>query len=136
GPFSGTSATVTLPTSGATIYVRLWTLINGSTFLYNSYTYTEFSVSAGALTSPTPGSTLTSNSTTFTWSAGSGGVTAYYLWVGSTAGGYDLANMGPFSGTSATASLPAAGATIYVRLWTQFNGSSWLYRDYSYTEAP
>jgi hypothetical protein len=41
GPLSGTSATVTLPTTGATIYVQLWTLINGATFLSNSYTYTE-----------------------------------------------------------------------------------------------
>ena len=31
GPLSGTSATVTLPTNGATIYVRLWTsFINGA----------------------------------------------------------------------------------------------------------
>jgi hypothetical protein len=30
-----------VPTTGATIYVRLWTLFNGTTFLYNDYTYTE-----------------------------------------------------------------------------------------------
>jgi hypothetical protein len=33
---------VNLPTTGATIYVRLWTQINGTTMLYNDYTYTEF----------------------------------------------------------------------------------------------
>ena len=40
------------------------------------------SSSAAAITSPAPGSTLTSASATFTWSAGSGSVTTYYLWVG------------------------------------------------------
>ncbi len=55
GPLSGTSATVNLPTNGAAIYVRLWTFINGgATQLYNDYTYTEFSVSAAAITSPAP----------------------------------------------------------------------------------
>ena len=46
------------------------------------------------------------------------GATSYYLWVGTTLGGYDIANMGPFTGTSATVNLPTNGATIYVRLWT------------------
>ncbi len=41
GPASVTSATVNLPTNGATIYVRLWTVVNGATYLYNDYTYTE-----------------------------------------------------------------------------------------------
>ena len=53
GPLSGTSTTVTLPTNGAAIYVRLWTVINGSTFLYNDYTYTEFTVSPATMTGPT-----------------------------------------------------------------------------------
>ena len=34
--------TVTLPTNGAPIYVRLWTWINGGAIqLLNDYTYTE-----------------------------------------------------------------------------------------------
>ena len=135
GPLSGTSTTVNLPTNGATVYVRLWTLINGSTFLYNNYTYTEATVSAAAITSPVSGSTLAGASTTFTWSAGSGGVTGYYLWIGSTPGGYDLVNIGPLSGTSTTINLPTNGATVYVRLWTLINGSTFLYNNYTYTEA-
>jgi len=137
GPFTGTSATVTLPTSGATIYVRLWTLINGGAIqLHNDYTYIEATPAAGAITSPSPGSTLLSASTTFNWNAGTGGVTAYYLWVGTTAGGYDLANTGPFTGTSATVNLPTSGATIYVRLWTFINGGAiQLHNDYTYIEA-
>jgi len=137
GPFTGTSATVTLPTNGTTIYVRLWTLINGgATQLHNDYTYIEATPAGGAITSPSPGSTLLSASTTFNWNAGTGGVTAYYLWVGTTAGGYDLANTGPFTGTSATVTLPTSGAPIYVRLWTLINGGAiQLHNDYTYIEA-
>ncbi|MGB7266477.1 MAG: hypothetical protein WBC92_13250 [Terracidiphilus sp.] len=135
GPISGTTATVNLPTNRATIYVRLWTFINGgATQLSNDYTYTE--AGPAAITSPSPNSTLLSASTTFSWSAGPTGTTAYYLWIGTTPGGYDLANEGPFSGTTATVNLPTNGTTIYVRLWTFINGgATQLYRDFGYTEA-
>ncbi|HEV2323308.1 MAG TPA: chitobiase/beta-hexosaminidase C-terminal domain-containing protein [Terracidiphilus sp.] len=135
GEFTGTSATVNLPTTGATIYVRLWTQFNGSTLQYNDYTYTEASATTAVITTPAPGSTLALGSTTFTWTAGSSGTTGYYLWVGTSPGTYNLANLGEFTGTSATVNLPTTGATIYVRLWTQFNGSSLQYHDYTYTLA-
>jgi len=136
GPISGTSATVTLPTSGVPVYVRLWTFINGgATQLSNDYTYTEASVSAGVITSPTNGSTLATGPTTFNWSAGSGGTITYYLWIGTSSGTANLVNMGPISGTSATVNLPTNGTPIYVRLWTFINGgTTQLYNDYSYTE--
>jgi hypothetical protein len=135
GPLSGTSATVALPTNGATIYVRLWTIFNGTTYFYNNYTYTEFAHSVSAITSPVPGSTLTSAATTFTWNAALGSVTGYYLNVGTTPGGADLVNIGPLSGTSATVALPTNGATTYVRLWTIFNGTTYFYNDYTYSAA-
>ncbi|HEV2326115.1 MAG TPA: hypothetical protein VGS10_19405, partial [Terracidiphilus sp.] len=135
GEFSGTSTTVTLPANGATIYVRLWTALNGSATQYNDYTYTEASATPAAMSSPSPGSTLALGSTTFTWTAGSSGTTGYYLWIGTSPGTYNLDNLGEFTGTSATVSLPTSGATIYVRLWTQFNGSTLQYNDYTYTEA-
>jgi subtilase family serine protease len=138
GPLTSTSATITLPTSGATIYVRLWTVLNG-TLVHNDYTYTEASqgaATAAAITSPSPGSTLTGASTTFTWTAGTGGVTGYYLWVGTTSGGSNLVNIGPLTGTSATVTLPTNGATLYVRLWTVLNGSTLVYNNYTYTAFP
>ena len=52
---------------------------------------------AAAITSPTNGSTLTSASTTFNWSAGSGGVAGYYLWIGTSTGTANLVNIGPLS---------------------------------------
>ena len=136
GPLSGTSATVNLPTNGATVNVRLWTVINGTTFVYNDYTYTAAAdAAAAAIVSPTPGSTLTAASTTFTWNAGPSGTTGYYLWVGTSTGALNLVNIGPLSGTSATVNLPTNGSTISVRLWTVINGATYLYNDYTYTAA-
>jgi hypothetical protein len=132
GPLSGPSVTVKLPTNGTTIYVRLWTILNGTTYLSNDYTYTEFTQSA--ITSPAPGSTLTSASTTFTWSPGAAGTTGYGLNVGTSPGGADLVNVYPLSGTSTTVNLPTNGTTIYVRLWMVLNGTTFLYNDYTYTE--
>ncbi len=137
GPLSTTSATVTLPTNGTPIYVRLWTFINGGAAqLSNDYTFTEATPAAAVITSPTNGSTLLSASTTFNWSAGSGGALTYYLWVGTSLGAADLVNIGPLSTTSATVNLPTSGTPVYVRLWTFINGgATQLSNDYSYTEA-
>jgi Putative Ig domain len=135
GQFSGTSTTTTLPTGGATIYIRLWTVINGTTYLYNDYSYTESGAPVPAvLTSPTPGTKLSGSSVTFTWTAGTSGTTGYWMWIGTTPGSFDIANLGQFSGTSTTTTLPTGGATIYIRLWTVINGTTYLYNDYSYTE--
>ena len=134
GPLSGTSATVNLPTSGATIYVQLETH-SGGAILESNNTYTEFAQSAAAITSPAPGSTLTGASTTFTWSAGAGGVTGYYLHIGTSPGAADLVNIGPLSGTSATVNLPTNGATIYVQLETHLGGTI-LESNNTNTEAP
>ena len=134
GEFTTTSTTVTLPTTGATIYLRLWTVINDTTFIYNDYTYTEANTVPAAMISPVNGSTLSGASTTFTWSAGSN-VTGYFLWIGSSPGTFNLANLGQFTTTSTTVTLPTTGATIYVRLWSVINGTPSRYNDYTYTEA-
>jgi hypothetical protein len=134
GPVSGTSVTVNLPTNGTLIYVRLWTIFDGTNYLYNDYTYTEFTQIAAAITSPSPGITLTTAATTFTWSAGPDGTTGYGLNVGTSPGGADLVNIGPLSGPSVTVNLPTNGTLIYVRLWTILNGTTYIYKDYTYTE--
>jgi hypothetical protein len=137
GPLSGTSATVTLPTSGATVYAQLQTNFSSGLILLSSVSnYTEFTLSAAAITGPTNGSTLTGASTTFNWSAGSGGATGYYLHVGTTPGAADLVNIGPLSGTSATVTLPTSGATVYAQLQTNFSSGLILLSSIdTYTEA-
>src|SRR5438477_5058864 len=80
--------------------------------------------------SPPPGSTLTSSSVTFQWSAGS--ATAYGLFVGSSPGSANIYASSQLSVRSVTVSnIPTDGRTIYVRLYSQVNGS-WVYNSYTY----
>ncbi len=86
------------------------------------------------LTSPPPGTTLPGSTVTFQWSAGSG-AQEYWLWVGTTPGGYNLYTASQGLNQSVTISgLPTNGLPIYVRLWTKLAGA-WQYNDYQYTAA-
>jgi subtilase family serine protease len=127
-----TATTVTrsgLPTNGETIHARL-TTEDGSTWSANDYTYTAATQSA--LTAPTPGSTLTGSTVTFTWSAAAG-ATGYSLVLGTTVGGSDIYNSGTTTATTVTRSgLPTNGETIHARLTTQY-GAMWVHTDYTYT---
>lgn len=89
--------------------------------------------SVGEIVSPTPGSTLTGSSVTFSWSAGT--ATYYDLNIGSTLGGRDLYDMvdGPNLSVQVTG-LPGDGRRLYVRLWSWIN-LQWQYVDYDYTAA-
>lgn len=85
---------------------------------------------------PTPGSTLSGNVATFTWSAGSG-ATAYWMDVGSTVGGnnyYQSGNLGNVL-TTTVYSLPVDDSQIYVTLWSLVGGT-WYYNEYNYTSGP
>ena len=83
-PLTTLSTTVTgLPTTGGTIYARMWSEING-VWQSTDYTYTASGSAVKAvLTSPAPGSTLTGSTVTFGWTAGTA-VTTYSLWLGTT----------------------------------------------------
>jgi YVTN family beta-propeller protein len=130
-----TSVNVTgLPVSGENLYVRLCSLIS-LVWQCSDYSYSMSGTpTLAALTSPTPGTALTSSSTSFQWSAGSG-ITGYILMLGTTGpGAHDLYNGTSTQATSASVSgLPVSGATIYARLFSQFNGSWSNYVDYTYT---
>ena len=123
-----------LPTNGSTVYVTLYSLIGGQ-WLSNAYTYTAFSGggSLGVITTPTPGSTFTSTTVTFNWTAGSGS-SAYWLDAGSTPGGnqyYQSGNLGNVLTTTAS-NLPSDGSTVYVTLYSLVGGQ-WLSNAYTYT---
>ena len=86
------------------------------------------------MSSPTPGTVLSGASVTFTWNAANG-ATAYWLDVGTVQGQGNI-SAGQLANTVTTKTvtgIPTNGAPIYVRLWTQFNGSTWQYIDYAYT---
>src|SRR6266576_2018839 len=79
---------------------------------------------------PVPGSTFTSSSVTFTWSAGR--ATAYFLFVGSSPNKTDIYNSGVVTVRSKTVNnIPTDGRTIYVTLGSQVNGT-WIINSYTY----
>jgi len=79
---------------------------------------------------PPPGSTFTSSTVTFQWSAGS--ATAYFLFVGSSLYGTDIYNSGQITVLSKTVNnIPTDGRTIYVTLGSKVNGS-WVANNYTY----
>jgi len=123
-----------LPTSGVTVFARLYQLING-TWQPSDYTYTAFGTLVPAtLNSPAPGSTLTGSSATFGWAGGSGPA-AYELWLGTTGvGSQNLFNSGSTTATSVTVNnLPTNGVTVFARLYQLIDGK-WQPSDYTYTE--
>ncbi len=126
-----------LPTDGSTVYVTLYTLVGGN-WLGTTYTYTAFNQSAalGVIQTPIPGSTLSGNVQTFTWSAGSG-ATAYWMDIGSTVGGNDIYQSGNLGNvlTTTVSSLPANGSQIFVTLYSLVGGN-WLNNQYTYISGP
>jgi hypothetical protein len=125
-----------LPVNGSTVYVTLYSLNNGQ-WLNNAYLFYAFNASSGlaAMQTPIPGSTLSGTSATFTWSADPN-ATAYWLDIGSNAGGNQYYQSGSMGGLTATVySLPANGTTIYVTLYSLVGGQ-WLNQQYSYLSGP
>jgi hypothetical protein len=133
GSVTATTETVSgLPSNGETIYVRLYSLINGA-WQYTNYTY----VAAGAatkavLTTPPPNTQFTSSAVTFDWTPGNT-ATHFQLYVGSSTGSSNLYNSGNVTATTeAVSGLPSNGEKIYARLYSLINGA-WQYTDYTYT---
>jgi hypothetical protein len=121
-----------LPTDGRTLYVRLHSLINGA-WQFNDYTLTAAVLAPvkAQLVSPAANSTLTSSTVAFQWTGGVG-ATQYWLYVGTSAGSFDLANMDMGTALSTVvAGLPTNGETIYVRLHSNIAG--WQFNDYTLT---
>ena len=119
------------------MYVTLYSLV-GAQWLGNSYTYTAYNASGalGVMQTPTPGSILSGNIATFTWSAGTG-ASAYWLDIGNVPGGnqyYQSGNLGNVL-TTTVYSLPADNSTIYVTLYS-YVGGQWLSNAYTYTSGP
>ena len=137
-----TQAVTGLPTTGGTIYVRLWTQF-ASGWQSNDYAYTAASGGSGdsgggkaVMTSPASGSTLSGSAVTFTWSAGSGAL-AYWLDVNNSCvacGGTIFGRNLGLATSQSVPGLPTNGGAIYIRLWTQF-AAGWQYNDYSYTAS-
>jgi hypothetical protein len=120
-----------LPNSG-TIYVRYWTRFAGGWQLTDQqYTMNVTAPSAPPIVSPTPGSTLTSDSVTFT-GGHTGSDLQHWLYVGTTPGNYQIFTQDLGTGHGAMVNgLPNSG-TIYLRYWTRF-ADGWHLTDQQYT---
>jgi hypothetical protein len=117
------------------VYATLYSLVGG-VWLSNAYTYTAYNLGAagGMLTTPTPGSTLTSSTVTFDWTAGAS-ATAYWMDIGSSAGGnnyYSSGNLGNVLTTTVNG-LPTNDVEIFVTLYSLI-GNQWVGNAYTYTE--
>jgi len=136
GSTTATTETVNgLPTTGVTVYARLYQLIDGK-WQSADYLYTEAGTLApAALTSPTPGSVLAGSSVAFAWTGGAGPA-EYQLWLGTTGvGSHNLYDSGSTTATTKTVrGLPTNGATVFARLYQLISGK-WQSTDYLYTEA-
>ncbi|HTF68675.1 MAG TPA: SBBP repeat-containing protein, partial [Edaphobacter sp.] len=129
---TATSKTVSgIPTTtGATIFVRLWSNVNGA-WVCRDYTYTASGITKATIGSPTPGSTLAGTTVTFSWVRT--GASMYWLDVGLNQGygGIYGANVGT-QNSIVVSGIPTGHVPIYVRLWT-FIDSAWQLNDYAYT---
>jgi hypothetical protein len=123
-----------LPVNGETLYVTLYTQINGQWFS-NSYTYTAFNAaeSAATLSSPAANSTLSGPSIAFSWAAVTG-ATDYWLDVSKIQpGGNDIYQSKATTKTSLTVNgLPTTGIPVYVTLYTEIGGQ-WFSNQYTLT---
>ncbi len=125
-----TSAKVSIPSDGVTVYARFYQLINGA-WQYTDYEFTEPGTMVPATLTPASGSLAASQ--TFTWSNGMGPA-AYQLLVGTTGvGSSNVYSSGSTTATSTTVSFQPDGATVYVRLM-QLIDDAWQSTDYAFTE--
>jgi hypothetical protein len=134
---AATSANVTgLPTTGGTLYARLYSQFNGSWTNYIDYTYTAYGTPVPAALLTPAGSTLSNSSVTFTWSTGTG-VTGYTLSVGDLyEGSNNLYNSGILENTTSAnvTNVPVGGEAVYVSFCSLI-GTTWQCTDYTYNES-
>ena len=137
GALMATSQTVNgLPCNGRTLYVQLWTHINGAWQTPQRYTYTAASSCSAVaqITAPSAGSTLPGSSATFMWNA-IAGADKYWLDVGNSVAQGDIWAGALMAASQTVNVLPCDGRTLYVQLWTHLNGTWQAPQRYTYTAA-
>ncbi|MDR4506255.1 MAG: cadherin-like domain-containing protein [Candidatus Scalindua sp.] len=129
-----------IPINGNPVYVRLWCKIGTEASTYRDYTYqTQITGNqTPVITSPIPGSTLTTSTVNFQWSAGTG-VSVYWLGVGTSFSSVNTPPYGDIYGASTlkritqqVTGIPMNGSLVYVRLWWKIGTGAWTYGDYTY----
>ena len=137
GPGTTSALVNNIPTGGATLYVTLFSLVNGA-WQSEADTYTEAGSPVPAvITSPAPGSTLSGSSATFTWTPGAG-PSQYLLYVGTAPNTHDVSVQTLPYGTTSTGvtGIPTTGAPLYVTLYSLINGTWSAGQAATYTTGP
>ena len=127
-----------IPTDGRAIYVTLFGNGSGSYVVQDTANYTAANIVKAVITGPSKGSILVGNTTTFTWSAETGGnppVSTYTLYVGSTPGAYDIAGLQTSNLSAVIGSMPMDGRTVYVTLYGDAGGSRAVQDTATYTAS-
>ena len=113
-----------LPCDGRTIYAQLYTHTYGAWLSPQRSTFTAPTCGAARITSPTPGSTLSSTSADFAWNVVSG-ADQYWLDVGNSIAVGDIWAGALMAAPKTVSGLPCDGRTIHVQLYTHLGGA-WL----------
>ena len=88
------------------------------------------------IVTPTPGTSISGGSTTFTWEPKGTSVTEWWLYVGTSQGAKDILTSGsiPSSTRSRTVSgLPTNGSSVWVKLWWRTASTDWQNTDFQYS---
>lgn len=123
---TATSHTMSLALNGTPVYAEVWTKLTSGWQASGPVMYNR-SNQLSQLTSPAPGTTLTSTPVTFNWTA-TAGATNNVLALGTSPGVYDIHNKSYGTGTSATVNVNLTGNPIYAEVWVQVAGS-WALAD-------
>jgi hypothetical protein len=122
------------PCDGRTVFVQLFTHIQGAWQTPNQYTYTA-ATGCAALSAPAANSTFAGTSQVFSWAAVSG-ADQYWLDVGNGPRRGDIFGAATTGTSDSVTGIPCDGRLIYVQLWTHKSGVWQNPGEYLYTAAP
>lgn len=136
-----------LPTNGSTIYVKLWYRTGSEccgpwSFVAATYTANSGAPTLPAFTSPVQGSTITSTSQSFTWTANTTtGINMWWIYAGPLLGMgwvYDSGAIDAATFSHLVTGLTQNGSDLWVRLWYRTGTSPsyvWSFVDHQYHRA-
>ena len=119
-------------THGTGIALHLVRLI----LLVTSLSFTSLLMAEPGVSDPSANSSLSGTAQTFNWSANGVDAERWWLYAGTSAGGYDIANSGDLGLNTQydVNGLPVNGTTVHVRLW-YYSSSRWRYVDSTHAAA-
>ncbi|MBI5683439.1 MAG: hypothetical protein HZC54_00030 [Verrucomicrobia bacterium] len=126
------SFTVTLPTDGRVIFVRVWAQVGGVWSPIGDVTFNAMVGTPSALVAPNPAVPMVGAVQNFVWDRGVGVALAdHAIWVGSTPNGFDIAALF-VNGLGQRVTVPTDGRQLFVKIWSKVGGT-WVSNSYQFT---